>query len=164
MLPAVLRGCLASSVGRVLDRAARAGPRGRLPPASKLILATEVLCVYPSMLVRMRRQGIREIIEGIRRSPRSDASVRVRSATEREMVARRLGGAVGQTLAVLPTDSRCLVQALVLTRLLSARSIPSRFIIGARPDPQFMAHAWVECDGIPVLPARGYSDARLLEL
>lgn len=153
-----------SPVTGLLHRAARARRTGRLPVAAKLLLAAEVLYVYPSMLVRMRRQGIREIIASIRRSPDIDAPAEVLSAAERELVARRLAGAVGQTLAVLPTDSRCLVQALVLTRLLSARSIPSRFIIGARPEPEFMAHAWVECDGIPVLPARGYSEARLLEL
>jgi hypothetical protein len=56
------------------------------------------------------------------------------------------------------------VQSLVLTRLLAARSIPSRLVIGARSDGPFMAHAWVECDTVAVLPARGYENSRLVEI
>jgi hypothetical protein len=159
-----MRGRPAYWIDRLLDWAARAEPRGRLPVVSKLVLALEVLCVYPAMLVRMRREDIRELVATIRRPPRVAPTRPVRSPQERELVARRLGGAVGQTLTVLPTDSRCLVQALVLTRLLSTRSIPSRLVIGARPAPEFAAHAWVECEGIAVLPARGYGESRLLEL
>jgi hypothetical protein len=56
------------------------------------------------------------------------------------------------------------VQSLVLQRLLVARSIPSRVVIGARSDGPFMAHAWVECNSVAVLPSRGYENSRLVEL
>lgn len=70
--------------------------------------------------------------------------------------ALRLGRAVNRTLRLLPTDSRCLIQALVLTRLLARRSIPNVLVIGVRQAPKFEAHAWVEHSGRPVLPAGSY--------
>jgi hypothetical protein len=71
---------------------------------------------------------------------------------------------VTKTLRVLPTDSRCLVQSLVLSRLLATRGIPSTLVIGARSDSTFMAHAWVEHGGYPLLPQEGFEEYRLLEL
>lgn len=79
-------------------------------------------------------------------------------------MALRLGNAVDRTLSVLPTDSRCLVQSLVLTRLLSARGVPSTLVIGAHSTAQFEAHAWVEYQGRPVLPPGEFLNSRLLEL
>jgi hypothetical protein len=77
-------------------------------------------------------------------------------------VARRLGRAVGKTLRLLPTDSRCLIRSLVLTRLLARRAIPNTIVIGVRKAPDFQAHAWVEHEGRPILPAGEYT--RLTEL
>ena len=78
--------------------------------------------------------------------------------------ARRLGWAVSRTLRLLPGDTRCLVRSLVLTRLLSRRGIAATLVIGARPGPSFLAHAWVELGGIPVLDPGDGSFARLVEL
>jgi Transglutaminase-like superfamily len=64
----------------------------------------------------------------------------------------RLGRAVERTLRVVPFDSRCLVKALVLTRMLSRRGIDTSFVIGVRPRSNFAAHAWLERDGIALLP------------
>ena len=111
----------------------------------------------------MRRQDVR----GSRPAARdgSDPAVdRAHASEKHARVARRLGWAVTRTLTLLPTDSRCLVQSLVLQRLLVARSIPSRLVIGARSDGPFMAHAWVECNSVAVLPSRGYENSRLVEL
>ena len=69
-----------------------------------------------------------------------------------------------RTLRVLPTNSRCLVQSLVLSRLLATRGIPSTLVIGARSDSTFMAHAWVEHGGYPLLPREGFDEYRLPEL
>ncbi len=145
----------------LLDRAARARPAGPLPAAAKPFLIAEILTAYVAMAARMRRADIRTVIRSCRQV---SASRPKRTPAERALVASRLGGAVSQTLSILPTDSRCLIQALVLTRLLATRSIPSRFIIGTRSDPQFEAHAWVECDGAAVLPVRGFGNDRLVEL
>lgn len=69
-----------------------------------------------------------------------------------------------RTLRLLPTDSRCLAQSLVLLRMLSDRGIPATFIIGAHSRPEFEAHAWIEYAGAPVLPTLGFEESRLLEL
>ena len=78
--------------------------------------------------------------------------------------AANMANQVFRTLRALPTDSRCLVQSLVLSQMLGARGIPSTLVIGARSQPEFEAHAWVEYDGRPVLPPRDFQDARLVEL
>ena len=57
----------------------------------------------------------------------------------------------GRTLKLIPGDTRCLARSLVLTRLLARRGIPAKLVIGAQPAPDFRAHAWVECEGEPVL-------------
>jgi NADPH:quinone reductase-like Zn-dependent oxidoreductase len=64
----------------------------------------------------------------------------------------RLGSAVQRTLRALPVDSRCLVTALVLTRMLARRGIDSSFVLGVRAKPRFAAHAWVERGGVALLP------------
>ena len=71
---------------------------------------------------------------------------------ELEWAGARLGAAVRRTLRVLPVDSRCLVTALVLTRMLARRGIDSSFVLGVRAKPRFAAHAWVERHGVALLP------------
>jgi hypothetical protein len=78
--------------------------------------------------------------------------------------AHHLGNAVARTLAVMPGDTRCLVRSLVLTRLLARRGIPASLVIGARAAPDFLAHAWVEHAGDPVLAPGDGSFGRLVEL
>jgi hypothetical protein len=78
--------------------------------------------------------------------------------------ARRLGRAVTRLLVLLPGDTRCLVRSLVLTRLLARRGIPATLVIGARSGPDFLAHAWVELTGDPVLSPGDGSFGRLVEL
>ena len=148
----------------MLDGAARAGADGPLPGVVKPLLVAEVIAVYLVMMIQMRRRGLRDIIAACRIRGAAAQDGDPGSPKERQLVAQRLGGAVGQTLALLPTDSRCLIQALVLTRLLAARGISSTFIIGARSAPEFAAHAWVECEGTPALPSGGFREYRLLEL
>jgi hypothetical protein len=84
------------------------------------------------------------------------------SPVEEHDTARRLGRAVQRTLRLLPTDSRCLIRSLVLTRLLARRSIPNTLVIGVRKTGEFEAHAWIEHGGQPILPAGEYT--RLTEL
>jgi hypothetical protein len=76
----------------------------------------------------------------------------------------RLGSAVSRALTFMPGDTRCLARSLVLTRLLARRGISAKLVIGARTAPDFLAHAWVEHNGQPVLPAGGGAFDRLVEL
>jgi hypothetical protein len=78
--------------------------------------------------------------------------------------ARRLGYVVSRVLPFMPGDTRCLARSLVLTQLLSRRGIEARLIIGARPHPEFLAHAWVEYRGTPVLDPGDGSFGRLVEI
>jgi hypothetical protein len=66
---------------------------------------------------------------------------------------RHIAHAVTRTLALLPGDTRCLTQALVLSSLLANRAIATTLVIGAHSAPGFAAHAWVEHEGRPILPA-----------
>jgi hypothetical protein len=71
---------------------------------------------------------------------------------------------VTRTLSLLPTDNRCLARSLVLDRLLERRSLQSVVVLAARSEPDFAAHAWVEHDGLAVLPPGSSSYQRLIEL
>ena len=71
---------------------------------------------------------------------------------------------MARTLRWMPGDTRCLARSLVLTRLLARRGIPAKLVIGARAEPDFLAHAWVECEGEAVLSPGDGSFSRLVEL
>jgi hypothetical protein len=139
-------------------------PAGPLPVPLKLVLAGEIIAVYVSIRSRTRSVDVRDIVRSIRsRRPARPAHLEPGSL-EARLVAARLGHAVRRTLGALPGDSRCLIQSLVLSQLLSARGIPSSLVIGAHPQPDFAAHAWVEHEGRAVLPPLGFDESRLLEL
>jgi hypothetical protein len=90
-----------------------------------------------------------------------------RSTVDEAAVARtaaRLAGATERVLRLIPADTRCLNQSLVLSALLARRGIDSRVVIGVSSSHEsFGAHAWVEVDGRPLL-ARAHEHARLVEL
>jgi hypothetical protein len=126
-----------------------------LSPGRKLALAAEILGAY----VRVRR--------ALRRSDFQDAVLALRSPDSRVQDGAdpvRLGRAVSRTLRLVPTDSRCLMRSLVLTDVLARRGMSSCLVIGVTPGPDFAAHAWVEADGRPLLPALEQVYERLVEL
>lgn len=128
------------------------------------MLVGEILGVYAATRRRMPRGDIRHIAGASRALLQRTPPTQPPAGQDSWDVAAHLGRAVYRTLRVLPTDSRCLVQSLVLSRMLSARGIASTLVIGARSRLGFEAHAWVEHDGRPVLPPRGFQDSRLVEL
>lgn len=142
----------------------RVAPTRPVPTRLKVLLAAEILGVYVRVRWLLRRQEIRAVVTAIRACSRSRPGRPEPRSPEARLVALRLGGAVRQTLSLLPTDSRCLVQSLVLSRLLTTRAIPSTLVIGARAEPSFSAHAWVEHEGQPVLPPRDFDEMRLVEM
>lgn len=138
-----------------------------LSPWGKLWLSAEVLMTYCQVRWWMRGQRIDDVVTRLRQarglgpSPHTEAPANDIAA--RRMGALRLGRAVSRTVRLLPTDSRCLVQSLVLTRLLGRRGVPSSLVIGVMSEPRFAAHAWVEHAGAPLLaPGTGYE--RLVEV
>jgi hypothetical protein len=129
----------------------------RYPWRRRVPLAAEILRAYPAAYRTVRSNDLTGMVAVARRAaPPSD-----RARADDHEVALRVGRATLRTLALVPTDARCLVRSLVVLRLLSRRGIESRLVIGVQPGPDFLAHAWVEHDGRPVTPEGEY--ARLME-
>jgi hypothetical protein len=132
-------------------------------PVHKVSLVWEVLFNYARLRPLVGRRDVREIAAAARRPGR----LRPPEPTHAGNIwalARHLNRAVDRTLSPLPTDSRCLIQSIVLCRLLAARGVESTIVIGARSQPEFAAHAWVELQGRPVSPVLDFGDTRLAEL
>jgi hypothetical protein len=142
------------------EGARRLPPARRLRPAERVRLAAEILAAYRRARRELRRAPIESAVTALRAGPAPMLAPAEGALAE----AHRLGRAVGRTLRLLPGDTRCLARSLVLTRLLARRGIPAKLVIGARADPDFLAHAWVECAGHAVLPAGDGSYGRLVEL
>jgi hypothetical protein len=133
---------------------------GRLTGPERARLAAEILAAYAQAKWTLRRSPIADVVAGLR--SRSPAARPASPETLEE--ARSLGWSVARVLAHAPGDTRCLARSLVLTRLLASRGITARLVIGARPAPDFLAHAWVEYEGEPVLNPGDGSFGRLVEL
>jgi Transglutaminase-like superfamily len=128
-----------------------------LPLRGKLGLAYEILRTYAQVRRLARDRDIRAVLEEVR------ADVPIRGRDNATFVnGLRLGRAVGRTLRLVPSDTRCLIRSLVLTTMLSRRGIESSLVIGVRSDDGFEAHAWVEHRGSPLLPDEDFG--RLVEL
>lgn len=134
-------------------------PRGR-SVAERARLIAEIVVAYVRAWRELRRAPIETAVARLRgRSTAADCG-----GPEAQAEAVRLGWIVVRTLAFLPGDTRCLRRSLVLTQLLARRGISARLVIGARAAPDFLAHAWVEHEGTPVLSPEGDSFGRLVEL
>jgi hypothetical protein len=136
-------------------------PLGRKLAARKRArLAVEIVIAYLRARRELRRAPIAPVVERLRAGGPETRAGGDGALDE----ARRLGWAVVKILRFLPGDTRCLRRSLVLMQLLERRGISARLVIGARSGPDFLAHAWVECDGQPVLSTEGDSFGRLVEL
>jgi hypothetical protein len=133
-------------------------PPAPLPLTAKAVLAGEILSAYARARLALRGD-FRQAVKTLR-------AVDADKPTEGDPVVagRRLGSAVVRTLRLLPTDSRCLMRSLVLTRLLTRRGIESTLVIGVSTGDRFEAHAWVEHEGAVLLPSGGSGFRRLAEL
>lgn len=136
----------------------------RLGAPGRVRLASEIVVAFIRARRELRRNPIDAAVAALRheQGPRPAATAELSAGSLRE--AHRLGHAVSRTLALMPGDTRCLARSLVLTQLLARRGIASRFVIGTRTGPDFLAHAWVEHAGEPVLPRGEDAFARLVEL
>jgi Transglutaminase-like superfamily len=135
----------------------RGGSRGKL---ERVRLVYEIISAFLQARRELRRVPIAEAIAGLR----SESSPARPETAETLAEARSLGWVVSRTLVHVPGDTRCLARSLVLTRLLARRGISAKLVIGARAAPEFLAHAWVEHAGDPVLDPGDESFGRLVEL
>jgi hypothetical protein len=148
-----------STGGASQPAAAGTSLRRRRSRPEQLRLAGEILAAYASSRKALRSAPIADAVTSLR-AEFPDLSAAPNTLSE----ARRLGHAVTRTLTFVPGDTRCLARSLVLTRLLAKRGIAAKLVIGARTSPAFLAHAWVEFQGQPVLDPGDGSFARLVEL
>jgi len=132
---------------------------GRLSYPARARLAIEIFAAYAKSRRALRRAPIATVLAELR--AQTSSVERERDSLEH---ARSLGWVVARVLAYVPGDTRCLVRSLVLTRLLASRGIEAKLVIGARTTPGFLAHAWVEHGGTPVLDPGDGSYGRLVEL
>ena len=123
-------------------------------------LVAEIVVAYARARRELRRAPIEEVVGKLRGGAPAVGGEGPAPLAE----AQRLGHIVVRTLRFLPGDTRCLRRSLVLTQLLARRGISARLVIGARTAPDFLAHAWVEHEGTPVLSPEGDSFGRLVEL
>lgn len=128
----------------------------RLTVLEKGRLVVEIVRTYVRIRRRLRYSDFQSVVRELHAAEGAEGT----AASDPD----RLGRAVTRTLKLLPTDSRCLMQSLVLTDLLTRRGIRSSLVIGVAPAPQFAAHAWVETAGRPLLPSREPLYHRLVEL
>lgn len=129
----------------------------RLPIWAKLRLAAEIVATYGRVRWEMSRKELGEVVARLR-------AARVAAAPMSRPNRFRLANAVGRLLSVLPTDSRCLVRSLVLLALLERRGVASTLVIGVCTEPEFAAHAWIECEGEELLPSGNGQFSRLTTL
>lgn len=134
----------------------------RLSLAGKALLAVEVLSTYARARWLLWRRDLPSVVGAIEATGSPPAPAVASSSPLR--LGARLGRVTSRCLGALPTDSRCLVRSVVLMALLARRGIASALVIGVRPGAEFEAHAWIERDGQPLLPAGGGTYSRLLEL
>jgi hypothetical protein len=137
-----------------------------VPLTRKAALACEILFIYVRVRIRMDRSDVRQIVASIRARPYHGTCREVNPAATFEAwrIATRMANAVTRTLNALPTDSRCLVQSLVLLWMLRRRGISATLVIGARREPEFSAHAWIEHGGRPILWPGEFDRGRLVEI
>lgn len=119
----------------------------QLRPSAKAALVAEILAAYARVRWELRRAGLERTLAALRKQPQRPAR------EDAVALGRRLAPVVARTLSVLPAESRCLMRSLVLTRLLARRGVPTQLVISVRPGARFAAHAWIEHDGIALLPA-----------
>jgi Transglutaminase-like superfamily len=145
-----------------IGASARNGRRVAIGVATKAALALEVLGFYVRVRPLLVRRGLVPTVAELRSGALVNVETGVDSARLRRSIG--LGRAVAAVLGLLPTDSRCLMRALVLTGMLARRGVYARVVLGVRVEPRFAAHAWVEVDDHPVLAVDESRYRRLVEL
>jgi hypothetical protein len=133
-----------------------------LTPVQKVAVALEILADYVRVRWLLRSRDLRGALATLR--ARRRAPVAEPGSLTAEEIGVRLGYLVWSTLRLLPTDSRCLMQALVLSAVLARRGLDGELVIGVKSDPEFEAHAWIEHNGCALLPHSDYTDTRLVEV
>jgi Transglutaminase-like superfamily len=120
---------------------------GALPLSTKAQIAARIGGTFLLVHWRLRRDPLPRVVESFAGRDRGGIS---------RVEARRLSRIVYGTLRLGPLRPRCLVNALVLFRLLRAQGDEAELVIGLPRDARdHEAHAWVEVERIDVGPPPG---------
>ena len=112
----------------------------------KLILALEIWSTFAVVHRHVRRMPLPQLVEMLRRGERRRLPV----------PPDHLGRVVDRRLTVNGRRPTCLVESLVLFRLLYRRGHEPKLVIGLTGNPSTeAAHAWVEIEGQDVGPPPG---------
>jgi transglutaminase superfamily protein len=136
-------------------------PAERISPAEKIALGVEVLGAYRQARRALSRADLPTALRELRGGADIDDGDFSASS---HLTGKQLGGAVSKTLSVIPMRSKCLMQSLTLTAMLTRRGIDSSLVIGVNSGEKFGAHAWVEYHGRPLLPVFRRRFERLTEV
>jgi hypothetical protein len=119
-----------------------------LSVAEKARLVARVWVRFGLVTVALRRKALPALVGELAETDKSPPGRSYSAAT--------LSNAVHRSLRLGSRRPRCLVQALVLFRLLREQGEPAELLIGLPPQaPNQEAHAWVELDGRDVGPPPG---------
>ena len=118
-------------------------------PLTRARLLAEIVAAYVPLVRVLRRNDLPAMVA----AARDTGGRELPAPQDPRATAIRLGFIVNMTLRAFPTDGRCLIQSLVLLRLLAARSIDAKLVIGVSVQDAFAAHAWVVHGDRAVLPS-----------
>jgi hypothetical protein len=136
----------------------RAGDLTLLP---KLRLAGEIVVSYARVRWLLRRNDAPTTLGRLRASAPVRRAVGGPAPAE---LGRHLAWATVKVLAVLPVDDRCLLQSLVLGRLMAVRGLDYEVVFSVAAGERFEAHCWVESQGAALLEPGGAGHAEILRL
>jgi hypothetical protein len=121
----------------------------RLSLHAKTGLALRIWVLLAQVVVGLRREPLPALVARLGSAPRARSD---------RLAPDRLSRAVDRSLRVGGHRPRCLVNALVLYRLLREQGDDAELVVGlpARPVDKD-AHAWVELGGVDVGPPPGRS-------
>jgi hypothetical protein len=135
---------------------------GGLSVPAKVALGAEVVGVYARIRWLLHRDDVPATANRLRRPPRL-ARGRVAGPSSAEY-GRHLAWAAVRVLGFLPVDDRCLLQSLVLARLMTVRGLDYDLVFSVGRDATFEAHCWVETDGVPLLQPGGETHVEIMRL
>ena len=134
--------------------------RERLSAMEKVSLAREIVATYRFTRGLLSSAPFPTAVAELRRlRPPAETSHEDRAAL---LTASRIAFAVVRVLKLVPARTACLTQSIVLLAMLERRGIDSRLVIGVKATGDFGAHAWIEVNGVAVLPSADFGEGRLV--
>ncbi len=138
----------------------RGRPAPRLRPRERARLTAEIVGAYLAVRRLSARRRLPAVVTALRDAPVAPGA----PLPDPRVDGVRLGKLVMRVLVLTPGGTKCLMRALVLTRLLARRgAADAQLIIAVLPGPAVLdAHAWVELDGRALLPPGGEHERLLV--